>query len=157
MFYKFTQAIEIFKGLLTPIIAILALYIAWQQWQTNRQKLVLEKYDRMLHIYEEIKKIISIILVHTNPSIQDLGKFKISVSEADFLFGSEITEYIDEIYKRGFNLCRCNGEYRDYEQEKPEGYDHKKIVDERKKELIWFTEQFKNVKEKFKKYLDLSK
>ena len=52
------EAIKIFSGLLTPVIAIVAVYIAWQQWQTNRQKLILDRYDRRLRIYEEVRKIL---------------------------------------------------------------------------------------------------
>ena len=151
------QAIEISKALLTPVIAIVATYIAWQQWKTNQQKLKLEKYDRRLHVYEEVKKILSIILRDATASTEDLLKFRTSVSEADFLFGTEIIEYIDEIYKRGLSLWRWNQEYRDYTQAKPEGYDHNKVVDEMHKELTWLTEQFEPAKEKFRKYLDLSK
>ena len=79
------------------------------------------------------------------------------MSEADFLFGPEVTAYIDEIYKRGLKLWRWTQEYRDYTQEKPEGYDHQKVVDEMHKELEWLTEQFEPAKQKFKKYLDISK
>ncbi|GMQ99462.1 MAG: hypothetical protein BMS9Abin18_0280 [Zetaproteobacteria bacterium] len=150
------QIIEISKGLLTPLIAVVATYIAWQQWQTNRQKLNLERYDRRLHVYEEVRKILSIIFRDANASSDDLLKFRISVSEADFLFGPEIPEYIDEIYKRGLKLRYWNQQYRDYSQEKPEGYDHNKVVEEAHKELTWLTEQFEPAKEKFKKYLDIS-
>ena len=129
------QLIEISKALLTPLIAIVATHIAWQQWKTNQQKLNLERYDRRLHVYEEVIKILSIILRDVNASMEDLLKFRTSVSEADFLFGPEIPAYIDEIYKRGLNLWRWNQEYRDYTQEKPDGYDHKKVVDEMHKEL----------------------
>jgi len=151
------QLIEISKALLTPLIAIVATYIAWQQWKTNQQKLNLERYDRRLHVYEEVIKILSIILRDVNASMEDLLKFRTSVSEADFLFGPEIPAYIDEIYKRGLNLWRWNQEYRDYTQEKPDGYDHKKVVDEMHKELTWLVDQFEPAKEKFKKYLDISK
>ena len=151
------QVIEISTALLTPLIAIVATYIAWQQSATNKQKLKLEKYDRRLHVYEEVIKILSIILRDANASREDLLIFRTSVSEADFLFESEIMEYIDEIYKRGLNLGRWNQEYRDYNQEYLEGYDHKKVVDEIHKESIWFSEQFDSAKEKFRKYLDLSK
>lgn len=151
------QLIDIFKALLTPAIAILATYIAWQQWKTNRQKLNLERYDRRLRVYEEVRKILSIILRDAKASTEDLLKFRTSVSEADFLFGPEIPEYIDEIYKRGLSLWRCNQEYRDYTQDKPEGYDHEKVVDEMHKELTWLSEQLEPAKEKFKKYLDISK
>lgn len=151
------QLIEIFKALLTPVIAIVVAYIAWQQSKTNQQRLKLEQYDRRLRVYEEVRKILSIIVRDTKVSLDDLLKFRTSVSEADFLFGPEIPEYLNQIHKRGLNLWRWNQEYRDYTQEKPEGYDHKKVVDEIQKEQRWFTEQFEPAKQNFKKYLVLSK
>jgi uncharacterized ubiquitin-like protein YukD len=151
------QIIDISKALLTPAIAIIATYIAWQQWKTNQQKLNLERYDRRLVVYEEVRKILSIIVRDADASYEDLLKFRTAVSEADFLFGEEIPLYIDEIYKRGISLHRWNQEYRDYTQPKPEGYDHKKVVDEMHKELEWLSGQFDPSKEKFKKYLDISK
>ncbi|MEX2172196.1 MAG: hypothetical protein WD851_22945 [Pirellulales bacterium] len=152
-----TEVLQISQGLLTPVIAIVATYIAYQQWQTNRQKLILDRYDRRLRIYEEVRRILSIILRDANASTDDLLKFRTSVSEADFLFGPEIPEYIDEIYKRGLNLWRWNEEYRDYRQEKSPGYDHSKVVEEKHKELTWLTGQFEPAKQNFKKYLDVSK
>ena len=150
------QIVEISKALLTPVIAVVATYIAYQQWQTNRQKLNLERYDRRLRVYEEVRKILSILARDSQASIDNLLKFRTSVSEADFLFGPEIPEYIGQIYKRGLSLWKWNKMYRDYTQEKPEGYDHKKVVDEMHKELSWLTEQFEPAKEKFRKYLDIS-
>lgn len=149
--------IRISTALLTPVIAVVATYIAWQQWQTNKQKLVLDRYDRRLLVYEEVRKILSIIMRDGKANTEDLLKFRTSVSEADFLFGPEITTYIDEIYKRGLSLWRWREEYRDYTQEKPEGYDHAKVVEEMHKELRWLSEQFEPAKNTFKKYLDISK
>ena len=45
------------KEMLTPIIAVVATYIAWQQWNTNKQKLILDRYDRRLKVYEEVVQI----------------------------------------------------------------------------------------------------
>jgi hypothetical protein len=149
--------IEISKGLLTPLIAIVTTFIAWQQWQTNRQKLNLERYDRRLHVYEEVRKILSIVMRDDKVSPDELLRFRTSVSEADFLFGAEIPEYIDEIYKHGLGLWRWKQEYRDSRQEKPEGYDHAKVVDEMHKERNWLNQQLVLAKQKFKKYLDISK
>lgn len=145
------------QALLTPLIAIVATYIAWQQWQTNKQKLEMDRYDRRLHVYEEVRKILSIVLRDAKASYEDLLKFRTSVSEADFLFGPDITDYIDEIYKRGVKLAYWSGEYRDSTQAHGEGYDHDKVVDGMHTELTWLTEQFEPAKQKFKKYLDISK
>ena len=150
------QLVELFKALLTPLIAIVATYIAWQQWKTNQQKLNFERYDRRLRIYEEVRKILSIIFRDAKASKEDLLKFRTSVSEADFLFGPEIPEYIDEIYRRGLNLCRWTEEYRDRTQDIPEGYDHQKVVAEKNKEFRWLSEQFEPAKKKFRKYLNIN-
>ena len=147
---------EILKGLMTPLVACIATYIAWQQYQTNKQKFVLDRYDRRLKVYEEVRKILSIIGREAKASYEDLLEFRRAVSESDFLFGPEIPAYIDEIYQKGINLQYWSGEYRDSSQEKPEGYDHQQVVDGMHKELAWLSKQFIPAKQKFKKYLDLS-
>jgi hypothetical protein len=73
------QLINISKALLTPLIAIIATYIAWQQWKTNQKKLNLERYDRRLRVYEEVIKILSIILRDANAELDDLLKFRTAV------------------------------------------------------------------------------
>jgi hypothetical protein len=147
--------IQISSGLLTPLIAIVAVYIAWQQSKTAKQKLTLDTYDRNLRIYEEVKKFLLIIIREGDVGFDEAIKFRSSVSEADFLFGSEIVQYIDEIYTRAINLRLWNEEYRDYTQTKPEGYDHSKVVEEKHKELVWLAAQLEPAKEKFRKYLSI--
>jgi uncharacterized ubiquitin-like protein YukD len=147
---------QVLSSMLTPLIAIVALYIAWQQWKTNQHKLVMDQYDRRLRIYEEVRKILSIVLRDANVSMDDLLRFRTSVSEADFLFGTEIVEYIDDIYRRGLDLNHWASEYRDNTQVKPAGYDHKIVVDGKHRQLSWFKEQFEPAKQRFKKYLDIS-
>ncbi|MDO8334842.1 MAG: hypothetical protein Q7T35_09270 [Nitrosomonas sp.] len=151
------QIIEILQALLTPLIAIVATYIAYQQWQTNKQKLTLDRYERRLKVYEEVRKILSIILRDANANYDDLLRFRTAVSEADFLFGNEIPEYIDEIYNRGIKLHAWNSQYRDSNQPSLEKYDHIKVVNGIETELTWLSAQFEPAKQKFKKYLDISK
>lgn len=147
--------IQMFSGLLTPLIAILTVYIAWQQWKTNERKFKLDVYERRLTIYEEVKKFLLIICREGDVKFDDAIRFRSSVSEADFLFGSEIVEYIDEIYQRAIDLRQWNEELRDYSQAKPEGYDHPSVVEGKHRELTWLTEQLEPAKEKFHKYLSI--
>lgn len=148
--------IRLLQGLLTPVIGGIATYIAWQQWQTNRQKLNLDRYDRRLRIYEEVRKILSIIARDAKASTEDLLKFRTAVSEADFLFGQEVVEYIDQLYKRGLNLWGLTQEYRDFTQEKPPAYDHVKVVKEMNEELKWLVSQFEPAKKLFGRYLNVA-
>ncbi|MDP3158952.1 MAG: hypothetical protein Q8N31_02980 [Reyranella sp.] len=116
----------------------------------------MDRYDRRLRIYEEIRSILSIVMRDGKASTEELLRFRRAVSEADFLFGPEIASYIDEIYKSGLKLRRWREEYRDYTQPQPPGYDHKKVVEEMHKEMNWLVGQFEPAKDKFRKYLDIS-
>ncbi len=149
--------IRISTALLTPLIAIVTAYIAIQQWVTSRQKLRLDLYDRRFQIYKELEKILRIIIRDADATYDQLAEFHRSIDQADFLFRLEIVEYLKEIHQRGIKLHHWNEQYRDLYQEKPEGYDHSKVVENKHIELLWLAEQLEPAKVKFKKYLDLGR
>ncbi len=150
-------AIKILQGLLTPVIALLALYIAWQQWQVNERKYQLDLYERRLHVYQEVAAFLRRVLRDFKPEIAELQSFIASTAEADFLFDPDIPAYLDEIYRRACSLRSAHNQYRDMFQPIPPGYDHQKIVDEMHEQEVWFSNQLSTgaTKEKFKKYLDV--
>ena len=145
------------QGILTLIIAAIAVYIAWQQWKTNAMRLRLDTYDRRLRVYQEIKKILSLALRDGALKLEDLQQFISGAAEADFLFGPEIPEYVNEIYKRGLDLWSAHERRRVPREERPDNYDPKKLADEKNAALTWLTGELPHAKEKFKKYLDMSK
>ena len=81
------SVVNIFSALLTPVIAIIATYIAWQQWKANELKLRLERYERRLSIYQDVIKMLSLIMRDADAKIEDLMTFRANTAEADFLFG----------------------------------------------------------------------
>ena len=149
-------AVAIFSALLTPFIAIIATYIAWQQWQGNRQKLRFDQYEKRLRIYQEVVKMLGLIMREADAKLEDLIAFQANTAEADFLFGPEIRKYIDEVFSRGLKLRTAMVQYRDAYQEKPPRYDPVKIADESDAQLQWLTVQFEPAKQKFATYLRVS-
>ncbi len=149
--------ISILQGLLTPLIAIIATYIAYQQWQGNKLKLKMERYERRLRIYQEVIKMLRRC---TNREIEwaDLIDFGSSTAEVDFLFGPEIRQYLDEMISRATEQIIAKAEYRDFTQPAPPSYDHNKVVKEMSDQLRWFTEQIVGfaAKNKFAQYLNIS-
>ena len=89
-------------------------------------------------------------------NLQTLLEFYSSVSESHFLFGPEITEYIDQIYKHGTELGLLTEEREHSQTHRPESYDHKKAAPLIRMELEWFVRQSEPAREKFMKYLGLS-
>ena len=149
-------AVAIFSALLTPLIAIIATYIAWQQWQGNRQKLRFDQYEKRLRIYQEVVKMLGLIMREADAKFEDLMAFRANTAEADFLFGPEIPKHIDEIFSRSLKLRTAIKQYRDVYQENLPGYDPVKIADESEQQLQWLTIQFEPTKQKFAKYLKVS-
>jgi hypothetical protein len=92
-------ALEVFKGLLTPLIAIVTAYIAWQQWKANERRLILDRYDRRLKIYQRVIEFIALSCRDFQPKPHEVIAFRGATAEADFLFGPEIGAYIQELSK----------------------------------------------------------
>jgi len=94
------NTIDLLTALLTPTIALIAVYIAWQQWRTaemKRKQNLFEKryafFQQMWHFYaghiQNPEKV--------PPTFEeDLIDY---VHEAEFLFGDDIIKHIFQIPK----------------------------------------------------------
>jgi hypothetical protein len=153
-----TELLEYTKVLIS-VIGVITIYIAWKQWQTSKQKLILDRFDRRFKVFDEVRNTVISIMIKEKLSYDDFTKFDSATLEADFLFGPEIPEYIKEIRERGIKLKFWRDRYNTYRdglQKKPEGYDHNEVVNGIETESQWFTEQPEQARRKFKKYLDVS-
>ena len=80
-----------------PIIAIASVFIAWQQYSANREKLKLELYDRRFIIYDLIVQ-----SIHT--ALYGLGEFEedervqlyTAYNEARFLLPDDIYRKVEK-------------------------------------------------------------
>ena len=149
------EFVESLQAFLTPIIAIAVAWIAFQQWKTAQQKLKMERYERRMRVYDQVIQILKVVMRDMNPKYEDLIQFRQATTEADFLFGSEIPDYLDELVSNGIKLQNAKGAYCDYTRISPPGYDHTKVVNEIKTQAEWFTDQFNGAREKFRPYLDI--
>jgi len=130
------------------VIAAITVYIAWQQWRLNKQKWNLDRYDRKLRIYQRVVEMLRLIMREHRPEIQDILNFGADTAEADFLFPNEISKYINEIYTHVAKLHAARAQIR---------IDFPNFRDELSQEEEWFIGQYDIAKEKFKKYLDISR
>ena len=143
-------AVNILSALLTPLIAIIATYIAWQQWRANELKLRIDRYEKRLRIYQEVVRMLSAIARDKEAKIEDLMTFRANTVEADFLFGPEISKYIDEIFSRGYEAFIVKTSYS-------HGYAPDTRAERSQVEITWLSEQFNPAKEKFAKYLNVNR
>ena len=159
------QVVNILSALLTPIIAVLAVYIAYQQYQINKKvserqnflnlkKLNLDLYQKRFRIFNETKEILLKINKEAKIDIIEIRNFNFSINESKFLFGDEIIQYLQDLQKSAnklSNLTKSSDNsslYRDGHQAR------KQLVDERHVLINWFTTEYENVENRFIKYLD---
>jgi predicted cation transporter len=91
--------IDVLSALLTPAVALIAIYIAYQQHKINEQRLRHETYERRLKVYKSVQKHLSVILRDGKTTFQECIEFYSEASEAAFLFDSSVMARIDKIYK----------------------------------------------------------
>src|SRR5207302_1218674 len=96
-----TDFFIVLSGALTPLIAIITLYIAYQQKEINRLKVRnddltntlrqrLDLYDRRLSVYLALMDMLRAAHGRPDEKREELYKFHRMVSESYFLFGEDV-------------------------------------------------------------------
>jgi hypothetical protein len=93
-------SVDVLSALLVPTIAIVGVFIAYQQYQINKQRLRHETYERRLAVYKTVQRYLSIIMRDRQTNYKNALKFSIEASEATFLFDNSVQKLVDEIYKK---------------------------------------------------------
>ncbi|MCH7557762.1 MAG: hypothetical protein IIB56_09940 [Planctomycetes bacterium] len=142
---------EICAGFLTPTIAILAVYIAWQQHKTNTDKLRLNLYDRRNRVFDGLMNLLGHIGQQRDVTDQQLYQFYAATNQSEFLFGEgNISEYLEEIRKKAIDLQYLEKRIKDQRLSQEE---RKKVVENSRKVFDWLEKQFEVSKNKFRKFL----
>ncbi len=138
--------VTVLSALLTPTIAGIATYIAWQQHATNRRQLRLALLDRRIAVFNATMNLIRAVL--TDPDETELKRifnFYSETSQHFFLFGPEIGTYIDEVSQKALKVREYN-----FSMDNPEN-------PRKQTELLsWFDKQREEAKQKFFKYVAFS-
>ncbi len=148
--------LQILQGLLTPVIALIAVYIAFQQYRTAKLKLKMEWYERRIAVYKETRRFISLMANTNDDEIEQAFEFSQAVAEADFIFPPKVREYLNQIKEHARKLNSANRQYKDSTEERPANYNHEAIVDAIDEHSRWFDAQHEVTIKLFKKYLYIS-
>lgn len=143
--------IQILQGALTPLIAALAVFIAWQQWTTNRNKLKLDLFERRYAYYEAATEMVGRILTSGRASTELTFEFLTRTKGAKFLLGTSLAEYLDELYRRAVRLQGLGSEL-----ESLSGEERSRNIQRQRELKEWFQAQFDVMDKKFAKLLTLS-
>jgi hypothetical protein len=87
--------IQYLQALSTPAIALLAATIGVLQWRTAHQRAVLDLFDRRMENYDSLNAVISEIVREGRATFESLVSFSRAANRSRFLFGKDVTGYLD--------------------------------------------------------------
>ncbi len=127
-------------------------FIAYQQWRVARNKLRMDLFDRRYKVYDATRLFLSVILRDATFKDSDLFSFYAGISDAEFLFRADVTDYLGQIRKRALDM-------RTHQK----AYEHLSVGDERSRhvqaendQLLWLSEQLTAMAKTFAPYLRLA-
>src|SRR5262245_13126353 len=94
------------SALLTPIVAVFGIYIAWQQWRTARNKLKFELFTRRLAVYEAARSLlVAPMRLAEQPLAEVVQRFAGGTAEARWLFDVSVAEYLrKDLWRKALEL-----------------------------------------------------
>jgi hypothetical protein len=144
-----TELLKVLSGCLTPLIAILATYIAWQQYKTASDKLKLDLYDRRYRVYRGLLDFFAAAVREPRVPKEAFGTFFAVTHEGRFLFGKEIKDYLIEVREKISKLRQAQDRIDKLE----EGTERDKAIETDVELLEWVDKQIDRAADKFKTYL----
>jgi hypothetical protein len=85
---------------LVPAIGAFAALIAYFQWVTAHQKIVLELFDKRFAAFQEVQAAFIPVMVHGAVTQQEFFAFARAAERCRFLFGDDVHEYLGELRKK---------------------------------------------------------
>lgn len=139
--------VDYFQALLTPVIALLGILIAWFQWRTNHNRLKIEWFKDKFTRFEATRKFLQSIIKHGDLSDEDRLTFLATTVGSRFLFDDKIADFLDELHSKAVDLHTGNEESR----HGLEGTRANKAK-EQNDLMHWFIAQLRGLEKRFARY-----
>jgi hypothetical protein len=137
------KLIRISSAFLTPLIAVIAVWIAFRQWRTQHLQYRLALFDQRLEVFNRTMTFIALVMQQGTVTPNDCTQLLVDTREHQFLFGPEIGEFIDQVYGNGVDL------HTHLAINPPQAAQAAAI-------LNWFATQMREGRNRFKVYMDFT-
>ena len=151
--------VDVLSALLTPTIAVIATYVAYQQWRVNKTRLDLDLYDRRLAIYKAVDAFYGDVGIQGRATYPMVSQLRCATAEAPFLFSGEIEKHLKEISEKAMRLAalRKQTDPAPGEHGLPVGEARNKACEEASTLVLWLLQDAKvESRKRFGKYLRLT-
>jgi hypothetical protein len=139
----------------TLLIGAAAWYLAHRQQRTNELRLKHELFERRYKVYDSLMAFLGRTLQEGKPSTESSFTFLRETNQAQFLFGPEIPDYLESVYKKG-NALRSSERQLNSERQ-GDDEERSRMIKENTDLIKWFNDQPNMAGERFGKYLNLTR
>lgn len=136
----------------TLIVGLSVAVIAWQQWRVARNKLRLDLFDRRYKIYDATRQFLLVIRRDATFKDSDLFTFYAGTSDAEFLFHSDVVDYLAQISKIALEMRRDHKVC----EALPVGDERSRYAQAEHEQLLWLGDQLTAMSKTFRPYLSFS-
>ena len=140
--------------LVTLGIAATVALISFLQWRTNQATLREKLFERRFAIFKETQYFLTVISQHGEISGQLLEEFRDTAQRSRFLFGSRVSQDLNQILLKGRRLALLQSRLSNHVTESAEWENAQDEI-----QLIgdFMDKKFLGVFDYFEKYMDFSK
>lgn len=89
------------------VIAGVAAWVAWAQWYTARTKLAFDLFNQRMEVYDGLISAFSDVVAVGSPVAHTFTNFGRAERKAKFLFGKDVTDYLQTMRSRLATLEEC--------------------------------------------------
>ena len=139
----------LFFSIATLFLSIAVVVIAWQQWRIADSKLRLDLFDRRYKVYDATRKFLAVIIREATFTDSQLFEFYGGTSDAEFLFGADVVEYLGQIRNRAVDMRT----HQTLFQQMPFGDERSRHVQANHDDLSWLNDQITAMTKIFAPYL----
>lgn len=147
--------IQILAAALAPIIAVLGIYVAWRQHKLQREELRLDLYEKRFAVFQALMEFLRITLRDAKVPLARYFEYRTNTAQSVFLFGSEISSYLEEVGKKALKFRELNE--RLAADAMPMGASRAELAEEESELLSWLSEQPAQAQSLFAKYIAFTK
>lgn len=137
---------------LSPVIAVVGGWIAWQQVRINRNKLKLDRFDKRFAIHEAAMTFAASVVVNGDLSPPALDEFLAKTRGARFLLSKELADYLEELH---LNATKFRAVRRALENISITDQQRVDYGDRLTEMTEWFQKQLEVIPEKFAPFLSV--
>jgi hypothetical protein len=147
---------DYFSAILTPLVALLAIWIAFRQYQTQRYQVRLDLFERRMKIIEDVRTTLTEIDKHYSGDGEkiNLELFRAAYRHSRYLFSKEIQHYLKTIDNRIGELEGIELKLKDQTINSTQQNDLKQL---KEKAIVWLRTQRIDHESKFSKFMTLNK